>query len=275
MYKNYRIQEITSLDLPELLPYRTLRRTTEHVRNRIFVAEGEKVVRRLLASNLTIISMLMTKKWFESLFPNDYNTSNPFIFIAEKNDIENIVGYHLHQGIMAVAKIPTEVQLEKLLSAKTQSLVLVALDNLVNSENVGIIVRNCAAFGVDAIIVGETSSSPYLRRAVRNSMGAVFKLPIIHSKNLEETILNIKKDYKVHLIGTHPHEKKLLYQSKFSDRLCIVFGNEDTGISKKILDICDNHIAIPMMNDVDSLNVACSSAVFLYEIRKQINKNTG
>ena len=273
MNKNYRIQEITTLDLPELQPYRTLRRSTEHVRDRIFVAEGEKVVRRLLASNLSIISMLMTKQWFEKIFPNDYNISNPIIFISEKSNIESIVGYHLHQGIMAVAKIPTEIQLDKLLEKNTPSLLFVALDNLVNSENVGIIVRNCAAFGVNAIIVGETSSSPYLRRAVRNSMGTVFKLPIIHSKNLAETLSELKTKYNVQIIGAHPHEKQSLYTSNFSEKICIVFGNEDEGISENILDICDDYIAIPMMNDVDSLNVACSSAVFLYEIRKQIDKN--
>lgn len=295
MNQNYNIQKVTSLDQPGLQPYRTLRRPIEHIRDGIFVAEGEKVVRRLLSSNLTIISMLMTPQWYKNFFPDEYQTSDiglppddhsktpilhhsisgihsalpPVVFIAEKYLIETIVGFNLHQGIMAVAKVPTQKTLEEMIAGITKPHLLIALDGLVNSENVGVIVRNCAAFGVDGIIVGETSSSPYLRRAVRNSMGAVFGLPVAHSTNLVESLSIIKKNYSTKIIAANLGEDNSIHTTDLNGNICIVLGNEGEGISKTVLDACDMSVTIPMMNGIDSLNVASASAVFLYEARKQ------
>jgi tRNA G18 (ribose-2'-O)-methylase SpoU len=272
--------EVTSLDLPELQPYRTLRRPLEHIRDGIFVAEGEKVVRRLLSSDLTIVSMLMTPQWYKQLFNTEHPSSitpSPrlstiqlqTIFIAEKFLLESIVGFNLHQGIMAVAKVPTQKTLEELIVGVTKPHLLIALDGLVNSENVGVIVRNCGAFGVDGIIIGENSSSPYLRRAVRNSMGAVFGLPVVHSSNLVESFSMVKKNYSTKIIAAHLGEEHSILTTDLNGNICIVLGNEGEGISKTVLDACDMSVTIPMMNGTDSLNVASASAVFLYEARKQ------
>jgi len=283
MSQNYKIQEVTSLNLPELQPYRTLRRPLEHIRDGIFVAEGEKVVRRLLTSDMTIISMLMTSQWYDQLFdiadpssainPSIHQSiRQPFtIFLADKHLLESIVGFNLHQGIMAVAKVPAPETLEKVITGITKPHLLIALDGLVNSENVGVIVRNCAAFGVDGIIVGETSSSPYLRRAVRNSMGAVFGLPVVHSSNLVESLSMIKKNYSTKIIAAHLGDDNSIHTTDLCENICIVLGNEGEGISKTVLNVCDMGATIPMMNGTDSLNVASASAVFLYETRKQRN----
>ncbi len=280
MSQNYKIQEVTSLNLPELQPYRTLRRPIEHIRDGIFVAEGEKVVRRLLSSDLTIVSMLMTPQWYKQLFNTEHlsfitpslqlsTIQQQTIFLAEKFLLESIVGFNLHQGIMAVANVPEARTLEETITGITQPHLLIALDGLVNSENVGVIVRNCAAFGVDGIIVGETSSSPYLRRAVRNSMGAVFGLPVVHSSNLVESLSMIKKNYSTKIIAANLGEDNSIHTTDLSGNICIVLGNEGEGISKSVLNACDMSVTIPMMNGTDSLNVASASAVFLYEARKQ------
>ncbi|MDI6765628.1 MAG: RNA methyltransferase [Bacteroidota bacterium] len=299
MNQNFKMQEVTSLDLPELQPYQTLRRPHEHIRDGIFVAEGEKVVRRLLASDLIIISMLMTPQWHKSIFPNEYQTSDnglplddhsknpilhhsisgihsttqPTVFIAEKNLLETIVGNNLHQGIMAVAKVPSPMKLEEMIAKFSEPYLVVALDGLVNAENVGAIVRNCAAFGVDGIIVGENSSSPYLRRAVRNSMGAVFGIPVVDSSNLVESLSIMKNDYNIKIIAAHLGEDNSIHATDLSGNICIVLGNEGEGISKTVLDACDMSVTIPMMRGTDSLNVASASAVFLYETRKQRMNN--
>ena len=265
------ICKIQSLSLPELQPYRTLRRSVEHRKEGIFVAEGEKVVRRLLASDLTIVSLLLTPEWHEQLSSVDEMTAHhpPAIFIAEKKLLSTIVGYNLHQGIMAIAKVPAHRTLGEVIASLRSDHFLVALDGLVNAENVGVVVRNCAAFGVDALIVGETSSSPYLRRAVRNSMGTVFHLPVIHASNLPESLTILRHTYGTRIIGAHPHDQSTIYYCNFRGTVCIVLGNEGEGISKRILDVCTERIAIPMMNATDSINVASASAVFLYEAHKQ------
>jgi tRNA G18 (ribose-2'-O)-methylase SpoU len=262
---------ISSLDHPELAPYRTLRQPVEHFRAGIFVAEGEKVVARLIASHLTILSVLITPEWLAQYRQMlGERAESVRIFVAEKPLLESIVGYSLHQGIMAIGKIPEPETLDSALARSPHPRLFAAVDGLTNSENLGVLVRNCAAFGVQAIFVGENSSSPYLRRAVRNSMGTVFVLPVVHCTNLVETLRVLSKRHQCRIIGAHPSEKeKTIRDAEFSGDCCVVFGSEGTGISAAVLSECSALAAIPMERNVDSLNVASASAVVLYEVLRQ------
>ncbi|MBI3578316.1 MAG: RNA methyltransferase [Ignavibacteriales bacterium] len=262
---------IETLEGAELQPYRTLRRPLEHQRRGIFVAEGKKVVLKLLESDLETISVLLTPEWFDmykSLL--EQRKENPTVFVAPRMLIESIVGFNLHQSIMAVAKIPRPATLEQILADNAEPYLFCAIDGLTNAENLGVLVRNCAAFGVQAILVGETSSSPYLRRAVRNSMGTVFQLPVVHLTNLAQTLNELRSAHGIHSIAAHPHtDKKTIAQVDFTASCCIVLGSEGEGVSSAVLETCDDMVAIPMKEGVDSLNVASASAVFLYEVQRQ------
>ncbi|HYQ86129.1 MAG TPA: RNA methyltransferase [Bacteroidota bacterium] len=267
-------RRVTSLQAPELEPYRTLRRPVQHIRQGIFVAEGEKVVRRLLDSNLAVISLLLTEEWYEKLLSGSPLSSRPAppnivdasIYVAGKKLLESIVGFNLHQGIMAVARMPEGRSLDETLHIAARPYLLVALDGLVSAENVGVVVRNCAAFGVDAVISGETSSSPYLRRAVRNSMGAVFHLPVVHSGNLAESLRELSMRRQTCVVAATPQGSMTIRELDVTQNLCLVFGNEGAGVSPEILKQCQKQVFIPMADGVDSLNVASASAVFLYGV---------
>lgn len=267
------ILPIQSLEEPDLMPYRTLRQSVEHFQKGIFVAEGEKVVRRLLESPLEILSALVTPGWlsvYRELF--SVRPEEISVYVGEKELLETIVGFNLHQGIMALGKIPVQDDLDSILHQTPLPRLFVAIDGLTNSENLGVLVRNCVAFGVQALLVGETSSSPYLRRAVRNSMGTIFKLPVVHTDNLVTSLHRLKQFYAFSLIAAHPHtEEQQVHGVDFSQSCCIVFGSEGSGISKQVLSPCDYTAAIPMQSNVDSLNVASASAVFLYEVWRQRN----
>jgi tRNA G18 (ribose-2'-O)-methylase SpoU len=264
-------KHIADLDAAELQPYRTLRQTAEHFREGIFVAEGEKVVRRLIEGRLEILSLLMTPEWLNEYRPMlEARSESIRVFTAPKKVLETIVGYNLHQGIMALGKIPAPATLESLLAGAPHPLLLVALDGLANTENLGAVVRNCAAFGVHGILVGETSGSPYLRRAVRNSMGTVFSLPIVYCADLQASLLMLRTERHITVIAAHPHaEERTLDTTDCTADTCIVFGSEGYGISQNILDACDTAVSVPMQLGVDSMNVASASAVFLYEVFRQ------
>ncbi len=215
----------------------------------------------------------MTQKWLDALSSNNSPITNHqssfTVYLADHKLVESIVGVNLHQGIMAVARVPENPTLESLMNEIRSPYFLVALDGLVNAENIGVIVRNCAAFGVNGIIVGETSSSPYLRRAVRNSIGTVFKIPVIHVSNLAETLTKLHQKYSTNIIAAHPLGRSSIHRVNLSTNICVVLGHEGLGVSKGILEVCTDHVAIPMENETDSLNVANASAVFLYEAHKQ------
>jgi tRNA G18 (ribose-2'-O)-methylase SpoU len=265
------IRPVETLEDPYLQPYRTLRRPLEHQREGIFVAEGEKVVRRLLESTTDVVSLLLTPEWFEIYrLTLEGRAVDAHVFVAPKPVVESIVGFHLHQGIMAVARIPKPVPLAGVLEQSRQPRLLVAVDGLTNSENLGVLVRNCAAFGVDALLVGETSSSPYLRRAVRNSMGTVFRLPVVQLTDLVAAIHELRSAHHVRVLAAHPHaDKNIVHVPRFGVDCCLVFGSEGEGVSAEVLAACDESVAIPMKAGVDSLNVASASAVFLYEVQRQ------
>ena len=150
-----------------------------------------------------------------------------------------------------------------------------AIDSLSNAENLGALMRNCAAFGAHALIVGETSSSPFLRRAVRNSMGTIFQLPVVELKQKRgpHESENELRARGIRCIAAHPRaDDKTLSQADFTGDCCIIFGSEGDGISKEVLDSCDEAVAVPMPPTIDSLNVGAAAAVFLYEVQRQRNK---
>ena len=261
---------ISSFDAPELVPYRTLRRAAEHAAQGIFVAEGDKVTQRLLESRFPVISVVLPAHRLEEFRPLLEARTEAFsVYLADKKFLETLVGFNMFQGVLAVGKIPETITAEQLVARSAGPRLFAAVDGLTSAENVGLLVRNCAAFHVQGLIVGETSSSPYLRRAVRNSMGTIFDLAIVESANLAETLTQLRSA-GIRCIAAHPHtDRKVLSQADFSGDSCVVFGSEGRGISAPVLAACTEAVAIPMPPKIDSLNVGAAAAVFLYEANRQ------
>lgn len=264
------VHPITSFDLPGLKPYRTMKWQFEHRQQRVFVAEGEKVVHRLLESAFFVLSVMLPQRWLDQLRPTLEARPEPIeAYVGEKELLETLTGFSMYQGVLAVAKIPEPAPLDAILAHAPSPRFLVAVDGLSNAENVGVLVRNCAAFGVGGVVVGETCVSPYLRRAVRSSMGTIFKMPVFESAGLATSLGQLRR-HGVRLIAAHPHaERRALPQADFTGDCCVVLGSEGDGISPAVLAVCDEAVAIPMANEVDSLNVGSASAVFLYEVARQ------
>jgi tRNA G18 (ribose-2'-O)-methylase SpoU len=258
---------VTSLDLPPLGPYLTLRRSAGQRAAGVFVAEGLKVVDRLLASGLDVVSMLTTPEMLERLRPGGADFPFP-VYRADKRLLEKITGCRMHQGIMAIGRIPPERPLGAVLEHLSAPLLLAALDGIAHADNTGVIVRNCAAFGVQAVIAGANGCSPYLRRAVRNSMGAVFLLPVVHATDLPSVLAELA-GRGVAILGTDPHADRPIDLQDLTRDLCLVFGSEEAGISPEVRASLTERVAIPMPPGVDSLNVSSASAVALYEVRRQ------
>jgi len=283
----FHVRKIESFDAPELQPYATMRRSREHEQQGLFIAEGVKVVQRLFESNFTVLSLVVPEEWLPEFQTQlEKRPEDVIVYIAEKKLLESLTGFSLFQGVLAVGKIPEPVSLEKILSSGTAPRLFVAVDALTNAENLGALARNCVAFGVTAMIVGETSSSPFLRRSVRNSMGMILQLPVVELARIGQwrprnstshttalTLVECLQEFRargVRCIAAHPHtDQRTLPQADFTGDCCIVFGSEGDGISPAVLAACDDAVAIPMPPAVDSLNVAAAAAVFLYEANRQ------
>lgn len=267
-----KIAYVTTMDFDGAEDYLTLKRPMSHYEKGIAIIEGDKVVARFLASSFELVSILLTSAWFDIYKDNLLHRKEIInVYIADTKLIKSIVGFNYHQGIIAIAKIPPDRSLDNVIKDGLKSNLIVALDRLERSENTGLIVRNCAACGAGALIVGETSADPWLRRAIRNSMGNIFKLPIIKSKSLSDTLLTLHNEYKYKIYGAALEKNStFLENADFTGNTCLVFGNEGVGLSDSILEVCDGTIKIPMAQGVDSFNVACASAIMIYEASRKI-----
>jgi tRNA G18 (ribose-2'-O)-methylase SpoU len=265
-----RVQRVTALDRAELAPYATLKQSEEHRRAGIFVAEGDKVVRRLLESEFGVVSVLLPERRLADFEPLiRARAEDVAVYVMELAELEKLTGFPFFQGVLGIGRIPQPFQLEAVVASAPSPKLFVAIDGLSNSENVGVVVRNAAAFGAHGLLYDGTSASPFLRRAVRNSMGTVFRLPVVKCASLAESLRLFRRE-GVRVIAAHAHEQeRTIAQTLFTQNCCLVLGSEGNGISKAVEAECDECVVIPMQPGVDSLNVASAAAVFLYEAARQ------
>lgn len=266
-----RLQRIASFDAPDLRPYATMKRPLEHERQGIFIAEGVKVARRLLDSPFPVVSAVLPERWREEFEPLLAARPEPEIpvYLADKPLLETLVGFSMFQGVMVVGRVPETASLDAVLATAEAPRLFVAVDELSNAENLGGLVRTAVAFNVQALLVGETSSSPFLRRAVRASMGTIFQLPVVNVAHLAQTLRELSR-LGVRTVAAHPRPTAVpLARADLARDCCIVMGSEGHGIRPEVLAACDEVVAIPMPPAVDSLNVTIATAVFLYEANRQ------
>lgn len=266
--------DIESLDHPELEPYRTLRERTHHWQGDHVVAEGEKAVRALLASEVPVLSLLLDERWFSQLRTELENPrfASTMIYVAPAVLLESIVGFSMHQNLMAIGELPESVPLQLLHTEERGRHIHVALEGIADAENMGMILRNCVAFGVRSLIVGSDSSNPWLRRSVRVSLGNVFALRIHRSSALHDTLRHCRDQFGWKIVGTSPRGGSPVIEhdsSVESEHICILLGSEAHGLTADALQLCDSVFSIPMRGDVDSLNVANATAVTLHEATRK------
>jgi len=265
------VTDVTSIDHPGLVHYRSLKRSAEHREQGFFIVEGNKVVERFLAGSLEVISILLTDSWFAACRENlEKRAERISVYRAPGQLFRSIVGFNYHQGILAVGRVPPPQPLSSLAATSTAPHLFVALDYLSSAENTGVIIRNCAACGVQVVISGPDSSDPYLRRSIRNSMGNIFKLSIHYSQHLADTLADLRNQYGFRIVAAHLGNRSVsMHDVNFTGNCCIVLGNEQEGVGREVLDQCDVVTAIPMQAGVNSFNVACASAILLYEAFRQ------
>jgi tRNA G18 (ribose-2'-O)-methylase SpoU len=264
------LQSVQDLAAPELALYRTLRRVEEHERAGVLVAANHKVIHRLLASRYTVVSALLTPAWLAKLEPQLRARPEAIsVFIADEPLLETITGYQLHQGALAVAKIPPLPDFETLLAKAPRPRLLAAAEGIASAENLGAIVRNCAAFGAHFLIVGETCGSPFQRRAVAGSMGTIFEQPVVRVPDLVQTLTTLR-GRGVRCFAAHPRaDAQKLAAVDLRGDCCLVFGAEGPGLTANALTACDDMVEIPMPSHMNSLNVAVATGIFLYEATRQ------
>lgn len=138
---------------------------------------------------------------------------------------------------------------------------LIALDGIQNPQNLGMIIRSCAAGNIDGIILPKKNSAKISPLVVKASAGTLFKLPIYFCDTLKE-VLAQQQEAKIYTLSSHA--KNTLYGIKESKKTIYVLGNENEGVSPEVAKLCNDSVSIPMNRGVESLNVAITAALIAF-----------
>lgn len=255
-----------------LAPYRALRaraaRRADH-----FVVEGVLAVERLLASAFEPLSVVCTPSQRERLAPALANKAGCPVIELPRRAIAELAGFDFHRGVLACARRPeprVELEpheLEELL--RRERVTIIAAEALADPRNLGALVRNAAAFGADLLIADARGADLLSRMAIRASVGNVFRLPILVSPILAETLARLRHELELELIAATPRPGAMtLREHAGAPRQLLMVGNEGAGLSGELLALADVQVKIPVVAASDSLNVAAATAVLLYELTR-------
>ncbi len=260
---------IDSLDDPRVWHYRNLKERELDRTGRWFIAEGEHVVRRLLASDFPVESVFLSDKRAAEFAPHVRGMVP--VYVASSELMEQVVGFKFHSGIVACGKRKPRATIDEVIPKQPdRALTLVVCPDVANVENIGTMIRLCAGFGVDALILGERSHDPFWRQSVRVSMGTVFSLPIVHTDNLLRDLKRLHGEWGVEFAATVLDDSaEPLSSATRPTKFGLLFGNEAQGLDAEHIAACDRRITIPMKLGTDSLNVGVAAGIFLYHFTRE------
>ena len=256
------------IDDPEdarLADYRDLRdvqlRQSLEAEHGLFLAEGEKVVRRAVAAGYPVRSFLMAPRWLGGLADVIEPTDAPCYVVSEAV-AEQVTGFHVHRGALAsLQRRPLPTLDDVLGGART----VVVCEDVVDHTNVGAILRCAAAFGVDAVLLAPRCADPLYRRAVKVAMGAVFSVPWTRLPDWYDALPELSARGFTTVALTLAEDAVPLEQAVLdAPRLALVLGSEGHGLSARWEAAADRRAVIAMHPGVDSLNVAAAAAVACY-----------
>ncbi|MFD7550020.1 TrmH family RNA methyltransferase [Streptomyces sp. NPDC059578] len=230
----------------------------------LFIAEGEKVIRRARDAGYAMRSMLLSSKWVDALRDVIDELPAP-VYVVTPELAERVTGYHVHRGALAsMQRAPLPTADDLLTTARR----VVVMESVNDHTNIGAIFRSAAALGMDAVLLSPDCADPLYRRSVKVSMGAVFSVPYARLEswpNGLETVraagfdlLALTPDAQaVTLDAAAPHRR---------ERVALMLGAEGDGLSTRALRAADEWVRIPMAHGVDSLNVGAAAAVAFYAV---------
>ena len=262
--------EVTAAADPRLADYRDLRDVQLRQRlesgHGLFLAEGEKVVRRAVEAGHDVRSFLMAPRWLDGLADVLASTDAPCYVVSEQL-AEEVTGFHVHRGALAsLHRRPLPSVDEVISGART----IVVLEDVVDHTNVGAIFRSAAAMGVDAVLLSPRCADPLYRRAIKVAMGTVFSMPWTRLPDWYDGLPALAAAGFTTVALTLAEDAVPVEQAVAGvDRLALVLGTEGHGLSPRWTQGADRRAVIPMEPGIDSLNVAAASAVACYVARSR------
>ncbi|MFK7958947.1 MAG: TrmH family RNA methyltransferase [Phycisphaerales bacterium] len=270
-------------DDPRLEVFRDVRDRDLRSREGLFMAESERVLRRLVRRPERLHSVLLSPGRRVDL--DDLVRQLPPevpVHVAPMDIICRIAGFHVHRGVLAAGRRPRseDLTIDAALGhlAGRPHLTILVAEGITNVDNIGGLFRNAAAFGVDGVLIDPTCCDPLYRKAIRVSAGHVLSTPWAMATEWPADLIQLRERLGVSLVAAElTQESRPTWEIDAfgAARTALVFGSEARGVSADALAACDAVAEIPMAAGVPSLNVATSSAVMLYERQRRVETGLG
>jgi tRNA G18 (ribose-2'-O)-methylase SpoU len=231
----------------------------------LFLAEGEKVIRRSLAAGYQPRSVFLAERWLPPLDDVLRGLDIP-VYVADEAVLEAVTGYSVHRGALASMQRRALPSASELLVGVDR---LAVLEGIVDPTNVGAVFRAAAALGMDAVLLDPRCADPLYRRSVKVSMGAVFAVPYARVDRWPAG-LAVVREAGLTLLALTPAEDSVAIDELSTEqtaRCALMLGTEGPGLSAKALGAADLRVRIPMAHGVDSLNVGAAAAVAFWAVR--------
>ena len=175
-----------------------------------------------------------------------------------------------HQGVVAQIAAIAYVQLDDILERvpDDETPLVVVFDGVTDVRNFGAIARSAECAGAHGLIAPLKNSAPVNAEAIRASAGALTTIPVCRVGSIRNTLKTLQAE-GFQVVAATEKSRKLLYDADLRRPTALVMGAEETGISKEVLKLCDERLAIPLIGHIESLNVSAAAAVMLFEVVRQ------
>ena len=261
------MQVITSKDNETIKSIKKLKEKKYREEQNCYIIEGIKIVSEAILENVDIQKIVICEECLKNNSIDKkmlYDIAKYDCIYVSEAVFKTITEVNTPQGIIAVVKQNNKKDIIEF----NGDLILI-LDGIQDPGNLGTILRTADSIGLKQIILSGKCGDVYNPKVVRSTMGAIFRVNIIKSKNLVETISQIKENgFKI--VATDLKTDHTIYDIDYV-KTAIVIGNEANGVSSDVLSISDNRVKIPMIGKTESLNASVATGVILYEyVRRTI-----
>ena len=230
-----------------------------------YIVEGVKLINEAIAEKLDVKTIVICDNCNKTETINQnlmYEVAKYSCIYVDEKVFNTITEVQNPQGILAVVGKKNKQE-----EINYNEDVIVILDDIQDPGNLGTILRTIDSVNLSQVIISKKSGDVYNSKVIRSTMGAIFRINVIESHNLSETIKNLKK-HKFTIISTSLDTDKTIYDIQYK-KVAIVIGNEANGVSKEIQEISDSKIKIPMLGKTESLNASVATGIVLYEYVRQ------
>lgn len=248
------LKEITSTANPQVKRWRQLQTSAGRRAHGLFLAEGEHLCEEALKHSAAVSFLVQQDKAEQYA---RFIHAGCEAFLVSPQVIKALSDSKTPQGCIAVCRIPDA---QPLASAGPR---LLALNRLQDPGNLGTIWRTLDAACFDGLIVDPGCADPFSPKAVRASMGAVFRVPVYACDSLAEALTQLDHHVKVagDLAGAPYYE-----HPPFGERVCLLVGNEGAGLEEELLSLADYRLRLPIPGGAESLNAAVAAGLMIYDI---------